>query len=589
MTFEAPIKDMLFNVKHLSGWTEVNDLPPYGTLDLDDVDAVLSELGRFCAEQVAPLNAPGDEVGSRFENGKVVLPAGFDAAYAQFVDMGWQSLPHPEAFGGQGLPRVVGAAATEILNAANMSFALCPLLTDGAIEALLTEGSAETKATYLANLISGKWTGTMNLTEPQAGSDLALLRSRADRQKDGSYQITGTKIFITYGEHDMSENTIHLVLARTADAPAGVKGISLFLVPKFMVNPDGTLGARNAVRCQSIEHKLGIKASPTAVLEFEGATGILIGEENAGLGYMFKMMNAARYAVGLQGVAVAERATQQALAYAKDRIQGRPVDGSSHEAVAIVNHPDVRRLLARMRALTEGSRAMAAFTAGWQDLALHGETPEARAEAVAVHEFLVPLVKGYCTEMSIEVASAGVQVHGGMGFIEETGAAQHYRDARILPIYEGTTAIQANDLIGRKTLRDGGATAQRLAMMIEQTEQDLHQGSPTAQSIAAQLSQSRAAFLTVVDHMLESGRSDPNAAFSGGVPYLMLAGNLIAGWQLARSVVAAEKAITAGDDPSFMKAKIATARFYADHVLPETQVQRDRIVKGASSLLDLVF
>ena len=589
MTFEAPIKDMLFNVKHLSGWAEVNDLPPYGTLDLDDVDAVLSELGRFCAEQVAPLNAPGDEVGSRFENGKVVLPAGFDAAYAQFVDMGWQSLPHPEAFGGQGLPRVVGAAATEILNAANMSFALCPLLTDGAIEALLTEGSAETKVTYLANLISGKWTGTMNLTEPQAGSDLALLRSRADRQKDGSYQITGTKIFITYGEHDMSENTIHLVLARTADAPAGVKGISLFLVPKFMVNPDGTLGARNAVRCQSIEHKLGIKASPTAVLEFEGATGILIGEENAGLGYMFKMMNAARYAVGLQGVAVAERATQQALAYAKDRIQGRPVDGSSHEAVAIVNHPDVRRLLARMRALTEGSRAMAAFTAGWQDLALHGETPEARAEAVAIHEFLVPLVKGYCTEMSVEVASAGVQVHGGMGFIEETGAAQHYRDARILPIYEGTTAIQANDLIGRKTLRDGGATAQRLAMMIEQTEQDLHQGSPTAQSIAAQLSQSRAAFLTVVDHMLETGRSDPNAAFSGGVPYLMLAGNLIAGWQLARSVVAAEKAITAGDDPAFMKAKIATARFYADHVLPETEVQCDRIVKGASSLLDLVF
>jgi len=589
MTFEAPIKDMLFNVKHLSGWTEVNDLPPYGTLDLDDVDAVLSELGRFCAEQVAPLNAPGDEVGSRFENGKVVLPAGFDAAYAQFVDMGWQSLPHPEAFGGQGLPRVVGAAATEILNAANMSFALCPLLTDGAIEALLTEGSAETKVTYLANLIYGKWTGTMNLTEPQAGSDLALLRSRADRQKDGSYQITGTKIFITYGEHDMSENTIHLVLARTADAPAGVKGISLFLVPKFMVNPDGTLGARNAVRCQSIEHKLGIKASPTAGLEFEGATGILIGEENAGLGYMFKMMNAARYAVGLQGVAVAERATQQALAYAKERIQGRPVDGSSHEAVAIVNHPDVRRLLARMRALTEGSRAMAAFTAGWQDLALHGETPEARAEAVAIHEFLVPLVKGYCTEMSVEVASAGVQVHGGMGFIEETGAAQHYRDARILPIYEGTTAIQANDLIGRKTLRDGGATAQRLAMMIEQTEQDLHQGSPTAQSIAAQLSQSRAAFLTVVDHMLETGRSDPNAVFSGGVPYLMLAGNLIAGWQLARSVVAAEKAITAGDDPAFMKAKIATARFYADHVLPETEVQCDRIVKGASSLLDLVF
>ncbi len=585
MTFEAPIKDMLFNIEHLSGWTEVNSLPPYGTLDLEDVTAVLSELGRFCAEEIAPLNAPGDEVGSRIEDGKVILPSGFDAAYAQFVEMGWQSLPHPEEFGGQGLPRVVGAAATEILNAANMSFALCPLLTDGAIEALLTVGSTEIKDTYLANLISGNWTGTMNLTEPQAGSDLALLRTRAERQDDASYRITGTKIFITYGEHDMAQNTIHLVLARTADAPAGVKGISLFLVPKFLVNADGSLGERNAVRCQSIEHKLGIKASPTAVLEFEGAKGILIGEENAGLGYMFKMMNAARYAVGLQGVAVAERATQQALAYAKERIQGRPVDGSSNEAVAIINHPDVRRLLARMRAVTEAGRALAAFAAGWQDMAQHGETSEKKAEAAAIHEFLVPLVKGFCTEMSVETASAGVQVHGGMGFIEETGAAQHYRDARILPIYEGTTAIQANDLIGRKTLRDGGATARHLATMIEQTEQDLREGSQTAQAIADRLSQSRAAFLSVVDHMLKIAKQDPNAAFAGGVPYLMLAGNLIAGWQLARSALVAEKALETSADPVFMRAKIATARFYADHILPDTEAQRDRIVEGAESLL----
>jgi len=589
MSFVAPIKDMLFNIEHLSGWSDVNALAPYGTLDLEDVDAVLSELGRFCAEVIAPLNASGDEVGSRFEDGKVIMPAGFEAAYAQFVDMGWQSLPHPQHFGGQSLPRAVGAAATEILNAANMSFALCPLLTDGAIEALLTIGSTEEKDTYLPKLISGEWTGTMNLTEPQAGSDLALLRSRADVQVDGSYQITGTKIFITYGEHDMAQNTIHLVLARTAGVPAGVKGISLFLVPKFMVNSDGSLGARNAVRCQSIEHKLGIKASPTAVLEFEGATGFLIGEENAGLSYMFKMMNAARYTVGLQGVGVAERATQQALAFAKERIQGRPVDGTSREAVAIVNHPDVRRLLARMRAVTEGGRAMAAFTAGWQDLSLHGEAPEARAEAVAIHEFLVPLVKGYCTEMSVEVASAGLQVHGGMGFIEETGAAQHYRDARILPIYEGTTAIQANDLVGRKTLRDGGATARRLAAMIEQTEQDLRQGSDTARSIATRLSCSRAAFLAVVDYLLEITGKDPNTGFAGGVPYLMLAGNLIAGWQLARSVLVAEKALITGDDPEFMTAKIATARFYADHILPDTDVQRDRIIEGAESLLDMVL
>lgn len=589
MTFEAPIKDMLFNIEHISGWSEVNALPPYGTLDLEDVSAVLTELGRFCAEEIAPLNASGDEVGSRFEAGKVIMAPGFDAAYAQFVDMGWQSLPHPEEFGGQGLPRVVGAAATEILNAANMSFALCPLLTDGAIEALLTVGSNALKDTYLANLISGKWTGTMNLTEPQAGSDLALVRSRAERHEDGSYRITGTKIFITYGEHDMSENTIHLVLARTPDAPAGVKGISLFLVPKFMVNSDGTLGARNAVRCQSIEHKLGIKASPTAVLEFEGATGILIGEENAGLGYMFKMMNAARYAVGLQGVAIGERATQLAIAYAKERVQGRPVDGSATGAVTIINHPDVRRLLARMRALTEGGRAMAAFTAGWQDLALYGETPEAQAEAKSMHEFLVPLVKGFCTEMGVETASAGIQVHGGVGFIEETGAAQHYRDARILPIYEGTTAIQANDLVGRKTMRDGGMTAQRLAAMIGETEQELRQGSATAQAIAERLANARMAFTAAVDHLLATSKQDINAAFAGGVPYLMLAGNLVAGWQLARSVLIAEKALENGGDAEFMTAKIATAYFYADHVLPETEVQRDRIITGAKSLLGAVL
>ncbi|NIZ62909.1 acyl-CoA dehydrogenase [Sedimentitalea sp. CY04] len=589
MTFEAPIKDMLFNIEHLSGWSEVNDLPPYGTLELEDVAAVLSELGRFCAEEIAPLNTPGDEVGSQFKDGKVIMPSGFEDAYTQFVDMGWQSLPHPEEYGGQSLPRVVGAAATEILNAANMSFALCPLLTDGAIEALLTVGSAETKDTYLTNLVSGKWTGTMNLTEPQAGSDLALLRSRADRQDDGSYQITGTKIFITYGEHDMSENTIHLVLARTADAPAGVKGISLFLVPKYMVNADGSLGDQNSVRCQSIEHKLGIKASPTAVLEFEGATGFLIGEENAGLSYMFKMMNAARYTVGLQGVAIGERATQAALAYAKERIQGRPVDGSSKDAVAIVNHPDVRRLLARMRAMTEGCRAMAAFTAGWQDLSLHGETPEVRAEATSIHEFLVPLVKGYCTEMGVETASNGVQIHGGMGFIEETGAAQHYRDARILPIYEGTTAIQANDLIGRKTLRDGGATALRMVEMIKQTEQDLSQGSSTARAISARLSKARTAFQSVVDYMLATGKQDINATFAGGVPYLMLAGNLISGWQLARSALVAEEALAAGDDPAFMAAKIASARFYAEHILPDTETQRDRVMEGAKSLLDFAL
>lgn len=589
MTFVAPVKDMLFDIEHLSRWSEVATLDKYVDLELDDAAAVLEELGKFCAEEIAPLNAPGDHAGSRLENGKVVLPEGFAAAYQKFVDMGWQSLPHPGDFGGQDLPRAIGAAATEVLNAANMSFALCPLLTDGAIEALLTAGSDEIKAAYLEHLVSGKWTGTMNLTEPQAGSDLALLRSRAEAQADGSYSISGTKIFITYGEHDMAENTVHLVLARTPGAPAGVKGISLFLVPKFMVNADGSLGARNAVTCQSVEHKLGIKASPTAVLEFDGATGFLIGEESNGLTYMFEMMNSARYAVGLQGIAVGERAYQQALDFAKERVQSAPVDGSSREAVTIIHHPDVRRMLMRMRALTEGARAMAIFAAGCQDLARHATTPEARAEAKAISEFLTPLVKGFSTENGVEVASLGVQVHGGMGFIEETGAAQHYRDARILPIYEGTTAIQANDLVGRKTLRDGGETAQHLAVMIEATEQQLLQGSPQAQALATRLTKARHAFEEVVSHLLDLGRDGVNAAFGAGVPYLMLAGNLVSGWQMARSLLAAEAALARGEDPAFMQAKIATARFYCDHILCEAEIQRTRIVEGSDSLLSASF
>ncbi|OIQ44511.1 MAG: acyl-CoA dehydrogenase, partial [Roseobacter sp. MedPE-SW] len=518
---------MLFNIEHLSRWSEVSGLDKYDGLELSDAAAVLEELGRFCSEEIAPLNAAGDEAGSHVVDGKVVLADGFAEAYAKFVEMGWQSLPHPGDFGGQDLPRAVGAAATEVLNAANLSFALCPLLTDGAIEALLTAGSKETKAIYLENLVSGKWTGTMNLTEPQAGSDLALVRSRAEAQADGTYKISGTKIFITYGEHDMSENTVHLVLARTPDAPAGVKGISLFLVPKYMVNSDGSVGARNSVMCPSVEHKLGIKASPTAVLQFEEATGFLIGEENAGLTYMFEMMNSARYAVGLQGIAVGERAYQQALAFAKERVQSAPVDGSTREAVTIVHHPDVRRMLMRMRVLTEGARGMAMFAAGCQDMARNAPSAEAQIEAKAMSEFLTPLVKGFSTENGVEVASLGVQVHGGMGFIEETGAAQHYRDARILPIYEGTTAIQANDLVGRKTLRDGGATARALAALISETETELAAGSAAAQAVAPGLTAARQAFEEVVSHLLSLNKSDMPAAFGAGVPYLMLAGNLV--------------------------------------------------------------
>ena len=410
MTYEAPVKDMMFNIAHIAPNSD----------DLEMAVAVLEEFGRFCAEEVAPLCASGDREGSRCDQGQVKTSAGFREAYAKYVPMGWQGLVHPAEFCGQDLPRAVGAAAGEILNAANMSFALCPLLTDGAIEALRHFGSAQMMQTYLPKLVSGAWTGTMNLTEPQAGSDLALLRTGAERQDDGPYKITGTKIFITYGEHDLAGNIIHLVLARTPDAPKGIKGIRVFLVPKLFFSPDGTPGPCNAVRCQSIEHKLGVRASPTCVREFEGATGFLIGTENAGLEYMFTMMNAALFSVGNQGVAVGEPAYQQTPAYAEMRLQGRPTDGSVLGAVAIIQHPDVRRMQAHMRATTEACCALSAFAAGWQD------TPD-----VAMAEFLVPVVKGFCTEMSVRTASLGVQSHGGIGFIEETGAARHYRDARI--------------------------------------------------------------------------------------------------------------------------------------------------------------
>ncbi|MGO4917180.1 acyl-CoA dehydrogenase [Pseudogemmobacter sp. W21_MBD1_M6] len=579
MTFEAPVKDLLFNIANIAPWSGE---PAH---DLEIAAAVLEEFSRFCVEEIAPLNAPGDRAGSRCEGGQVHTPSGFPQAYAKFMAMGWQGLVHPSEYGGQDLPRAVGAAAGEIINAANMSFALCPLLTDGAIEALRHFGSPQMQQSYLPKLVSGTWTGTMNLTEPQAGSDLALLRTRAECQADGSYQITGTKIFITYGEHDLTENIIHLVLARTPDAPKGIKGISLFLVPKRLVE-DGT---PNAVCCQSIEHKLGVRASPTCVLAFEGATGFLIGRENAGLEYMFTMMNAARFAVGVQGVAIGERAYQLALSYAKTRHQGRPVDGSAPEAVAIIHHPDVRRMLAQMRAMTEGCRALATFAAGCQDRAETAGTPEQRAEALALAEFLVPLVKGFCTEKGVETASLGVQIHGGMGFIEDTGAAQHYRDARILPIYEGTTSIQANDFLGRKTLRDGGAVARRIAAMIAVTEQQLQTGSSVAQEIGARLADARSAFEATIAHLIAVAPADANAAYAGAVPFLMLAGNLVAGWQMARSVLVAEAALARGEDGAFMATKIATAQFYAHHILPEVDLQRSRVTQGAASLLGVTF
>ncbi|MEN9544202.1 MAG: hypothetical protein RLZZ598_1035, partial [Pseudomonadota bacterium] len=465
--------------------------------------------------------------------------------------------------------------------------------SDGAIEALLTAGSDELKATYLENLVSGKWTGTMNLTEPQAGSDLALVRSRAEPQPDGSYKVFGTKIFITWGEHDMAENIVHLVLARVAGAPEGVKGISLFVVPKFMVNKDGSLGARNDVHCVSIEHKMGIKASPTAVLQYGdhgGAIGYLVGQENRGLEYMFIMMNAARYGVGVQGIAIAERAYQKAVTFSRERVQSRPVDGSTPGSAAIIHHPDVRRMLMTMRAYTEGCRAMATVAASAYDAAHHHPDADVRKQNATFYEFMVPLVKGYSTEMSQEVTSLGVQVHGGMGFIEETGAAQHYRDAKILTIYEGTTAIQANDLVGRKTVRDGGATARALADQIAATEARLaERDSAAAKSAFKQLQAAREAWLEAADFVVANAKRNPNMVFAGSVPYLMLAGNLVAGWQMARALLAAEDKAAAGEDLLFMHAKIATARFYAEHILSRTGALRAAIVEGGESVNAMAF
>ncbi len=588
MSYRAPVKDLLFAATELAGLEAVARLPGHEDAGADTAQAVFEECARFNEEVVAPLNWTGDQRPSTISQGQVTTSPGFVDAFRQFGEGGWQGLQHPVEFGGQGLPKTIGAACIEMINSANLSFALCPLLTDGAIEALLTAGSDAQKALYLPPMIEGRWTGTMNLTEPQAGSDLAAVRTRAEPQPDGTYKLFGTKIYITFGEHDMAENIVHLVLARVVGAPEGVKGISLFLCPKFLVNEDGSLGERNDVHCVSIEHKLGIKASPTAVLQYGdhgGAVATLVGQENRGLEYMFIMMNAARYAVGVQGIAVAERAYQQAVQYARDRVQSRPVDGSAAQAVAIIHHPDVKRMLMTMRAFTEGCRAMALVGAAAYDAA-HAHPDEAtRRQNQAFYEFLVPLIKGYSTEMSLEVTSIGVQVHGGMGFIEETGAAQYYRDAKILTIYEGTTAIQANDLVGRKTSRDGGATALAIARQIEATEADLaRRGSEASRALGLRLGAARRAFEDVVRFVAEHTRSRPNAVFAGSVPYLMLAGNLIAGWQMGRALLVAEDRLSDGIEPEFMRSKIATARFYGDHILSRAPGVRDSIVDGHAAV-----
>jgi len=593
MSYRAPVKDLMFCVTELACLDKVAQLPGFEDAGVDTAQAVIEECGKFNEGVTAPLNWSGDQDHGSWDNGVVRTSAGFKEAYKALAEGGWQGLHQPAEFGGQGLPKTIGAACIEILVGANLSFSLCAMLTGGAIEALLTAGSDELKTRYIPKMIEGRWTGTMNLTEPQAGSDLALVRSKAVKQDDGTYRISGQKIFITYGEHDMSENIVHLVLARTPNAPEGVKGISLFVVPKFMVNDDGSIGKRNDVYCASIEEKLGIKASPTAVLVYgddkgevgPGAIGYLVGEENRGLEYMFVMMNAARYDVGMQGIGLSDRAYQKAVQYARDRVQSRPVDGSLPGSAAIIHHPDVKRMLMTMRALTEGGRAMALVGAAAYDFAHHCPDAAVAKQNQAFYEFLVPLIKGYGTENSVEVASLGVQVHGGMGFIEETGAAQYYRDARILPIYEGTTAIQANDLVGRKTARDGGAVAKAIAAQIADLEGVLaSRDSAACRTMAQRLKAAREDFLAVVDFVVANVKTNPNAVFAGSVPYLFLASNLVSGWQMARALVVAEDKVKAGEDVEFMTAKIATARFYGDHILPRTATLRATILEGGESV-----
>ncbi|HYS58537.1 MAG TPA: acyl-CoA dehydrogenase [Burkholderiales bacterium] len=585
--YKAPLRDMHFVLQELAGLAEVAKLPGLEEINAELVDQILEESAKFASGVLSPLNKPADKEGSKWDKGRVTTPKGFKEAYRQFVEAGWNALQAPAEHGGQGLPKIVSTPVVEMWKSANLSFSLVTMLTAGAVEALILRGTEEQKKQYLPKMIEGGWTGTMNLTEPQAGSDLALVRTKAVREGD-HYRVSGQKIFITYGEHDLAENIVHLVLGRVEGAPEGVRGISLFLVPKFLVSADGSLGQRNEVQCASIEHKLGIHASPTAVLVYENAVGYLVGEENHGLEYMFIMMNLARFAVGMEGLAISERAYQQALAYAKERVQSRDVAGGG-KAVTIIHHPDVRRMLMSMKSQTEAMRALGYVVAAAVDKSLRHPDKEERARNQAFVDLMIPIVKGWFTETGIDVASTGIQVHGGMGFIEETGAAQHLRDARITTIYEGTTGIQANDLIGRKVAREGGATAKGVIAVMRAVEAEL--GKAAGEDMAATREAFSAALTAAaecVSWMVITYGNDIKAAHAGAVPFLKLMGIVCGGWQMARAALVARQRLSEGKgDKSFYEAKIKTARFYADHVLTQAPGLRNAIVHGAAGVMAL--
>lgn len=584
MAYEAPVEDILFALKSAADVPQLIESGVYDGLDEDTLRAIVEEAGKFGADVLDPLNRIGDATGATLADGQVTTPAGFAQAYAQFCEGGWNALTGPETYGGQDLPGIVASATTEIWNASNLSFALCPLLTMGAIDALMAHGSKDLIETYLPKMVSGEWPGTMNLTEPHAGSDVGALRTRAEPQGDGTYKLFGTKTFITYGDHDFSENIIHMVLARLTDAPEGTRGISLFLVPKFMVNPDGSLGARNDVVTANVEHKLGIHASPTCTLKYgenDGAIGYLVGEENRGLNIMFIMMNAARLGVGLQGVAVADRATQRAIEYANERTQGRGPKAKRGEMSPIIEHADIRRTILTMKSMTQAARMICLVTARELDLAERGATKEDRSQGEMRGALLTPVAKAFSTDIGVEVASMGIQVHGGMGFMEETGAAQYYRDARILPIYEGTNGIQAIDLVTRKLpLGDGAVVAALIDEWDAIVDEVKASNQPAFGKMADRLGEALTALRVASLWIGEQLQNNPEAALAGATPYLRLFGLAAGGVYLAKgALLAARDTNGAGHD------HVAVARFFAETQVPMAAGLSTSITEGADSLL----
>lgn len=589
--FRPPVADLAYALKHVVGYERIAELPGFEHADYDTVTEILEEVGGFMAEVVAPTNRAGDVEGARLNpDGTVTTPTGFVEAYAAYVDAGWGSVPLPEEFGGGGFPRTIGLAIQELMMEANMAFSLAPLLTQGAIEALLHYGSDEQKQAWLPKMVSGEWAGTMNLTEPHAGSDVGALTTKAVKRPDGTYGITGQKIYITFGDHDLSEQIVHLVLARTPGAPAGTKGISCFIVPKFLVNDDGSLGERNGVHTLGVEHKMGIHGSPTCVLSYEDATGYLIGDENLGMRIMFVMMNSARLSVGTQGLAVAERAYQQSLDYAKERIQGRAI-GATQDS-PIIDFPDVRRMLMTQKSYIAALRRMMLLNAAHVDISTHHPDAATRARADEIVGLLTPICKAFGTDLGNELTSLALQIHGGMGFIEETGAAQHYRDVRIAAIYEGTNGIQAADLVGRKLGVRGGASFLEFIATMRELDGELAAAGDEFASIRTQLTAGLDVLEQTTGWMLRTGASDPNSVLAGSSPYLRIWGLVVGGWLLAKSALAARG--LNGD--TVAASQLPLARFYAEQLLPAasglvgaaTAGTRDLFALDADALGDVV-